>query len=218
MKRGVKGVFSRKSSGSGAPKFADGLWDKYKDPKDEDIIGPEGVESFCADIGLDPSDVLVLVFAWQLDAGRMGYFTKSEWTNGMARLRASTMPELKSALEALHAEALATARTSHGDHNSFRAFYSFAHKFCRDDNKKNLDTETACAMLNMILQPLYPKHVDQFTRYLQKINRLHGINQDEWICFWELCRSVNDDCSNYADDGAWPILLDEYVEFVQEAG
>jgi len=36
------------------------------------------------------------------------------------------------------------------------------------------------------------------------------------MCFWELCRSVKDDCSNYADDGAWPILLDEYVEFVQQ--
>jgi len=36
------------------------------------------------------------------------------------------------------------------------------------------------------------------------------------MCFLELCRTVKDDCSDYADDGAWPILLDEYVEYVQE--
>jgi hypothetical protein len=40
--------------------------------------------------------------------------------------------------------------------------------------------------------------------------------QDEWICFWELCRTVNEECSDYTDDGAWPILLDEYVDYVKE--
>lgn len=251
MRSRVKGVFARKNSGSSAPKFAEQLWEKYKDPRDAESIGPEGVESFCADLDLDPSDVHVLVFAWQLDASRMGYFTRGEWTGGLAKLRASTLPELKATLEAVYQETLQSAKISHNDADSFRDFYAFAHRYCRDDNKRNLDTETACAMLGMLATPIYPKHVEQFTAYLAKIDRPHGINQvrarlpraadasgtaeprarartrrppprrraqDEWMCFWELCRSVKDDCSNHADDGAWPVLLDEYVEFVQEGG
>ncbi|KAJ1628426.1 Cullin binding-domain-containing protein, partial [Pavlovales sp. CCMP2436] len=157
----------------------------------------------------------VLVFAWQLEAARMGYFTRAEWTSGLAKLRATSLEEVKSKLESLHADTLKAAKMHGGNHESFRNFYAFAHKYCRDDNKKNLDTDTSCAMLAMILDPLYPRHVAQFTAYLGKINRMHGINQDEWSCFWELCRTVKDDCSNYTDDGAWPILLDEYADYVQ---
>ncbi|KAG8466741.1 hypothetical protein KFE25_008120 [Diacronema lutheri] len=215
MKR-VKGVFARKSPGPSTPKFAEQLWDKYKDPKNAESIGPEGVEAFCADIGLEPSDVHILVLAWRLDASRMGYFTHVEWTNGFAKLSASSLPELKAWLERTYQETLHGAKAMHSGADAFRNFYAFAHRYCRDDNKRNLDCETACAMMSMMVSPLYPKHVEQFTAYLMKMNRQHGINQDEWMCFWELCRSVKDDCSNYADDGAWPILLDEYVEFVQQ--
>lgn len=177
MRSRVKGVFARKNSGSSAPKFAEQLWEKYKDPRDAESIGPEGVESFCADLDLDPSDVHVLVFAWQLDASRMGYFTRGEWTGGLAKLRASTLPELKATLEAVYQETLQSAKISHNDADSFRDFYAFAHRYCRDDNKRNLDTETACAMLGMLATPIYPMHVEQFTAYLAKIDRPHGINQ-----------------------------------------
>jgi hypothetical protein len=272
MKRGAKGVFARKNSGTAVPKFADLLWTKYKDAADAETMGPEGVEMLCADLELDPSDVLVLVFAWQLEASRMGYFSRSEWTSGLAKFRAASLPEVKASLEQIHQETLQDARMSHGDHDAFRDFYAFAHRYCRDDNKRNLDTETACAMLEMLLAPLYPRHVANFAKFLAKSNRTHGMNQararpgrrrdgwmrgararargcaacaeslvvrararcrclarslaprvrlvccaqDEWICFWELCRTVNEECSDYTDDGAWPILLDEYVEYVKD--
>lgn len=174
--RRVKGVFARKNSGSSVPKFAEQTWEKYKDPKDADSMGPEGVQSFCDDLGFDPSDVHVLVFAWQLDAARMGYFTQSEWTSGLAKLRASTLPELKATLEVIYQDTLQSAKVLHGDTDTFRDFYAFAHRYCRDDNKRNLETETACAMLTMLLSPLYAKHTEQFTAYLVKINRQHGIN------------------------------------------
>jgi hypothetical protein len=128
MKRGVKGVFARKGSAASAvPKFADQLWDKYKDPKDAESMGPEGVERLCADIGYDPADVHVLVFAWQLEASRMGYFTRSEWSSGLAKLRSSSLPEVKSTLESLHTETLKSAKMVHGgDHDAFRDFYGIS--------------------------------------------------------------------------------------------
>ena len=32
----------------------------------------------------------------------------------------------------------------------------------------------------------------------------------------QFCREVESDCSNYQDDGAWPVLLDDYVEWYKE--
>ena len=30
------------------------------------------------------------------------------------------------------------------------------------------------------------------------------------------CLEISDDCSNYNDDGAWPLLLDDFVEWYRE--
>ena len=32
----------------------------------------------------------------------------------------------------------------------------------------------------------------------------------------QFCNEVERDCSNYQDDGAWPLLLDDYVEWYRE--
>jgi DCN1-like protein 1/2 len=42
-----------------------------------------------------------------------------------------------------------------------------------------------------------------------------AINRDQWIGIWEFCRNVNAAMSGYDDDGAWPILIDEYVEYAR---
>jgi DCN1-like protein 4/5 len=32
----------------------------------------------------------------------------------------------------------------------------------------------------------------------------------------QFCREIAPDCANFADDGAWPLLLDDYVEWRRE--
>jgi len=39
---------------------------------------------------------------------------------------------------------------------------------------------------------------------------------DEWMMILQFVRQVKPDVSNYQDDGAWPLLLDEYVEWKRE--
>ena len=55
----------------------------------EDAVGPEGMEKFCEDIGVEPENVVMLVLAWKLDAQNMGYFTLQEWLKGMTSLQLS---------------------------------------------------------------------------------------------------------------------------------
>lgn len=49
--------------------------------------GPEGMEKFCEDIGVEPENVAMLVLAWKMNARRMGYFTLSEWLKGLSELQ-----------------------------------------------------------------------------------------------------------------------------------
>ncbi|VDI69728.1 Hypothetical predicted protein [Mytilus galloprovincialis] len=81
---------------------------------DEDTLGPEGMEKFCEDIGVEPENIVMLVLAWKLEAKSMlhnvlgvlyilqivmlvlawkleaksmGFFTKAEWLKGMTDLQ-----------------------------------------------------------------------------------------------------------------------------------
>jgi len=46
-------------------------------------IGAEGVLQFCEDLGVDPTDLVVLLIAWKFGAKRMGEFSKAEFCDGM---------------------------------------------------------------------------------------------------------------------------------------
>uniref|UniRef100_A0A4X2L0D8 DCN1-like protein n=1 Tax=Vombatus ursinus TaxID=29139 RepID=A0A4X2L0D8_VOMUR len=39
------------------------------------------------------------------------------------------------------------------------------------------------------------------------------MNKDQWYNVLEFSRTVHADLSNYDEDGAWPVLLDEFVEW-----
>lgn len=47
------------------------------------IQGPEGMEKFCEDLGVDPENVVMLVIAYKMGSKQMGYFTQEEWVKGM---------------------------------------------------------------------------------------------------------------------------------------
>lgn len=50
-------------------------------------LGPEGMEKFCEDIGVEPENVVMLVLAWKMNARQMGFFTLQEWTKGLTDLQ-----------------------------------------------------------------------------------------------------------------------------------
>ena len=47
-----------------------------------------GTERFCTDLGVDPSDPIMLVICWQMRCKNMCVFTLEEWTRGAALDRA----------------------------------------------------------------------------------------------------------------------------------
>lgn len=56
-------------------------------PEDQEVIGPDGIEAFCKDLGVNPEDPVMLVLAYKMDAKQMGYFTRKEWNKGLQDLQ-----------------------------------------------------------------------------------------------------------------------------------
>nr|GLL20327.1 chitotriosidase-1-like [Ipomoea trifida] len=103
----VDSVRSASSKGKAASKVAesiDNLFNTYAN-KSLGSIDPDGVEALCSDLGVDHTDVRVLMLAWKMKAKRQGYFSQDEWQLGLKALQADTITKLKKALPKLEAEA-----------------------------------------------------------------------------------------------------------------
>ncbi|CAO2636209.1 DCN1-like protein 5, partial [Lemmus lemmus] len=159
----------------------------------DEVVGPEGMEKFCEDIGVEPENIIMLVLAWKLEAESMGFFTKEEWLKGMTSLQCDCTEKLQSRFDFL--------RSQLNDISSFKNIYRYAFDFARDKDQRSLDIDTAKSMLALLLGrtwPLFPV----FHQYLEQ-SKYRVMNKDQWYNVLEFSRTVDADLSNYDEDGAW---------------
>eukprot|EP00891_Asterochloris_glomerata_P000239 jgi/Astpho2/239/Aster-x0015 len=201
---------SRRGSRVKIPKAdkAEALYAKYKDAE-EDGIGPEGVEALCQDLKLDPSDRKVLVFAWKAGAKRMGFFSHDEFLTALRGCNgADTVAALRKALATIE-------EVLDDDDEEFQQFHAYAFTFClTEEGKKIIDVDTAVQMLSVAMPTC--KHLEPFTEFLQEQTEYRTINRDQWMGFLRFTQQVSPDCSNFDEAEAWPLLLDNYAEWVQK--
>jgi DCN1-like protein 4/5 len=184
-------------------------FEKYKDSDESegDVIGPDGIEKFCSDLGLTPDNIQVLLIAWKLQAQTMGYFTKEEWMSGMRKMNCDSVTKLKNHLPKLKAEM--------NDANSFKDIYRYSFDFSKEKGQKSMDINTAQAMLLLLMKDKY-QHTEPFVEFLQEKTPVKVINKDQWMNFLEFCEAIAIDLSNYDEMSAWPVLLDEYLSCKKE--
>ncbi|KAK9852593.1 hypothetical protein WJX84_002616 [Apatococcus fuscideae] len=201
MLRKVRKTASR--SGDKDGNKVDAMFQSYQDPSG-DTIGPEGIERLCQDLGLDPSDRKVLILAWKLGAQRMGYFSRDEFCSGCREMKATDVNKLRAALPGLEDEVAMPA--------AFQSFFQFAFRFClMEPRQKIIDVETAAQMLQLTMP--HEPHLPGFTQFLQDQTEYKAINQDQWTSFYRFAQEIKPDCSNYDESQAWPLILDNFVEW-----
>ncbi|KAG9131327.1 hypothetical protein Leryth_006197 [Lithospermum erythrorhizon] len=173
-----------------------------------EIMYPEGIESLCSDLEVDHTDVRILMLAWKMQAEKQGFFTLDEWRKGLKALRADTISKLQKALPELENE---VRRPS-----VFPDFYSYAFRYCLSEEKqKSIDIESICVMLDLVLGSQFRPQVDSFVQYLKSQNDYKVINMDQWMGFYRFWNEITfPSLSNYDPNSAWPLILDNYVEWL----
>lgn len=180
---------------------------EYTSPDEPDVLGPEGMEKFCEDIGVEPENIVMLVLAYRMQARQMGFFTQEEWMKGLSELQTDSIQKIQGRLEQL--------RCMLNDPHTFKAIYRYAYDFARDKDQRSMDMETAKAMLQLLLGKHWPLYT-QFSQFLDQ-SKYKVINKDQWCNILEFSRTINIELSNYDVDGAWPVMLDEFVEWLKAA-
>ncbi|CBI36472.3 hypothetical protein VitviT2T_013830 [Vitis vinifera] len=175
--------------------------------RSSNLIDPEGIEVLCSDVEVDHTDVRILMLAWKMKAEKQGYFTLEEWRRGLKALRTDTVSKLKKALPELEKE---VRRPS-----NFVDFYSYAFQYCLTEEKqKSIDIESICELLDLVLGSQFQAQVDSFVEYLKTQNDYKVINMDQWMGFFRFCNEISfPDLRNYDPELAWPLILDNFVEW-----
>uniref|UniRef100_A0A3P8WVW0 DCN1-like protein n=1 Tax=Cynoglossus semilaevis TaxID=244447 RepID=A0A3P8WVW0_CYNSE len=122
----------------------------------DDVVGPEGMEKFCEDIGVEPENVVMLVLAWKLDAQSMGYFTLQEWLKGMGSLQCDSTERLRNSLDYL--------RSVLNDSTSFKLIYRYAFDFARQSKYKVINKDQ-CFLFTL---PSGPVLLDEFVEWYKE--------------------------------------------------
>lgn len=192
------------SSGSLKQASLEKFFQKYKD-NFEDAILAEGMERFCQDLGVEPTEFIVLVLAWRFQALEMCRFTREEFLNGCRRVRAHDLRSLRQRFPELIEETRSE--------KNFKDLYQFTFSFGLDhaSGQRALPVDMAIALWELAFSQNPPVILKQWFEFLQS-SEVRGISRDTWNMFLPFILTVAPDLSDYDDCEAWPSLFDDFVE------
>uniref|UniRef100_A0AC35GW97 Defective in cullin neddylation protein n=1 Tax=Panagrolaimus sp. PS1159 TaxID=55785 RepID=A0AC35GW97_9BILA len=178
------------------------------DPEDNlpDKIGPNGMFRFLNDLKIKPDDRSVLILAWKLKAATQCEFSKDEWIQGMKEIKCDNMEKLTKFMK--------TSASQIEDPASFKECYNFSFDYAKPLRTTGLDLPTAIAYWKIIF--VKNQRVDKWISFLEKEEK-RGVTKDEWKIFLDFLNTVKEDFSNYDPEDAWPVRIDDFVDFCKES-
>lgn len=189
-------------------RYLERLYNRYKDPH-VDMVLVDGITLLCNDLQVDPQDIVMLVVSWHMKAATMCEFSKQEFIGGLRALGIDS-------LEKFH-ERIPFMRSELKDEQKFREIYSFAFGWAKEKGQKSLALDTAIGMWQLLFAERRWPLVDHWCQFLQARHN-KAISKDTWVQLLEFTRTVDPTLSNYDPEGAWPYLIDEFVEYINENG
>ncbi|KAJ3309680.1 hypothetical protein HDU93_005498 [Gonapodya sp. JEL0774] len=99
------------------------------------------------------------------------------------------------------------------DEKQFRDIYHFAFGFALLEGQKSLALDSALAYWELLLSSKWPL-TETWLAYVRE-NHKRAISKDTWNLLLDFIKQAGEDLSSHDPDGAWPTLIDGFVEFAK---
>jgi len=202
--REAMGGNNKTVSSSADKKKIEQIFNKYRDPHDSDKMGAEGIYRFLQDLNMPADSRLVLIMVWKMKAVTQCEFTREEFLSGMQDMCVDSLDKLKVKLSSLEVEVLR-------EPEKFRDLYIFSFSYAKNPNQKGIELEMAIPYWNILLQGRFHL-LPLWTQFLQEQHK-RSIPRDTWALLLDFCQTISSDLNNYDEEGAWPVLIDDFVEW-----
>ncbi|CAI5732481.1 unnamed protein product [Peronospora destructor] len=185
----------------------DAVFERFLDPDVEEAsITDEGILAFCDALGIDAQDPVMLALSCAMEAEAMGVYTRPEFRRGMHKLHCHSIEDLRGKLS--------TLRNQMRDRTQFSTIYSFTFGFSKDSAQKSLALELAVELWEFLL----PGHFHWHHHWMQYVRRNSRsvVSKDLWLQVLDFGLQIKPDLSNFDENEAWPVLLDDFAAHMQE--
>jgi hypothetical protein len=170
----------------------------------EMVIGPAGLFQLTRDLAVPDKEALwfVLVLSYYMEASTFGRITQNEFRNGMVKLKIESWENFKMRIEMF--------RIEYG--RRMEEIYEYAFKVAKATPvQRVIKLDLAIKIIEALLPNMV--HTNNFLEFLRN-SKYNVLNGDQWRMFLLFNRVVGEDFREYSVDGAWPVLIDEFVEYV----
>ncbi|KAK9067221.1 hypothetical protein SSX86_014547 [Deinandra increscens subsp. villosa] len=96
------------------------------------------------------------------------------------------------------------------DSHEFSRFYNFVFFICREDGQRSITVSRAIMAWKLVLSGRF-RLLNHWCNFIEN-NQRHNISEDTWRQVLAFSRCVNENLEGYDPEGAWPVLIDEFVE------
>ncbi|KIR60386.1 defective in Cullin neddylation protein 1 [Cryptococcus bacillisporus CA1873] len=208
------------------------VWEKFKDPSDPKLIKIDGTMELCEELDIDPgTDAVLFCLAADLGSKATGEWEKAPFVAGIASYPGNidSLSKLKAYLPNLREKLVS-------DPEYFKKVYNHAFQLARGGPQsltRSLPLDTAIDLWTLFFPPAFnhspsalshlPDNTSpQFTQpefdlwieFMQQKNK--AVSKDTWALLVDFARSIDKDFKEYDEDGAWPSMIDDFVEYVRE--
>lgn len=196
------------------------IYEKYKDPEAPELILVEGTLTYLDDLGFDPEDLISLTLAYVLQSPQTGEFSRLTFLDVWNNLGISSVHAMRKYILDRH-KSLTTSP------QEFEKLYQYVFDFVRgsDTRIKTIGHDEAVLYWKMLFSANDEfnkgnKRLDQWYTFISSNER--NISKDAWNMFYKFVLQVilsdPENLSGYDEMSAWPSVVDEFMEQLQENG
>jgi len=185
-------------------KQLDKLFDRYVDDEKENCT-QAGLAKFFEDVGVDLAHRWTLYIMYLLKTATNMQISRKEFTDYFGKMKAFTISDVKKTCTK-------ECRSIDDSDSKFAQFYTWLYSHVKEnENKRSIPKDFAIQLWDIVLsKDKYPL-LEDFSKFASKNEEIKAITLDTWTVVRQFLRTCKDP-KTFENDGAWPMLVDMYLD------